>query len=69
MNAPMDEIALIANDYFDRYKDRAAILIDDEISRAVGQAQWGDVLKWHRVKHRLLRLQMTRQGAQPIQPR
>jgi hypothetical protein len=58
----MDEIAVIAADYFDRYKSHAPVMIDDQISLAVGSSRWSDVLKWHRVKHRLQRLQMTRQA-------
>ncbi len=54
----MDEIAVIAQDYLDRHEPRALLLIEDQISLAVGRNQWGEVLKWHRVRHRLQRLQM-----------
>ena len=64
MSWPMDEIALIAQDYYTRHKNHALVLIDDRINLAVGQNHWSDVLKWHRVKHRLRRLQLTQQPPQ-----
>jgi len=51
------DIAVLAKRYFDRYGDHALMLVDDDISRAIGAGGWDDVLKWQRVKERLRRLQ------------
>ena len=62
MLAPMNEIAVIAREYFDRHKAHAFMLVDDQISIALGQSQWDRALQWHRVRHRLRRLQMLHAG-------
>ena len=62
MLTQMDEIAIIAQDYFDRHKAHAFALIDNQISIALGQSQWDKALKWHRVRHRLRRIQMLYAG-------
>jgi hypothetical protein len=64
MALPMNEIFLIAQNYYMLHKSHALVLIDDRINLAVGQNRWSDVLKWHRVKNRLRRLQMTQQPPQ-----
>lgn len=59
MAGPMDEIATIAQDYYDRHQSHALVLIDDQVSLAVGQSRWPEVLKWFRVRNRLRRLQIV----------
>ena len=66
MGRPMDEIATLAQDYFDRHQSHAMMLIDDQVSLAIGQRQWADVLKWSRVKHRLRRLQIMHAAASTV---
>jgi hypothetical protein len=62
MTAHMDEIAIIARDYFDQHKAHAFMLVDDQISMALGKSEWEAALKWYRVRHRLRRLQMLYAG-------
>lgn len=62
MLAPMDEIAGIAQDYFEQHKAHAFMLVDDRISMAIGKSEWEEALKWYRVRHRLRRLQMLHAG-------
>ncbi len=68
MSAPMDHIALVAQDYFDRHGAHAFTLIDDQISRAIGQHEWDEALKWYRVRHRLRRLQVMYAGGKAMRP-
>jgi hypothetical protein len=58
----MDEIAIIAEDYFSRHKAHAFTLVDDRISMALGKCEWEEALKWYRVRHRIRRLQMLYAG-------
>jgi hypothetical protein len=62
MVAPMHEIAVIAQDYFDQHKAHAFMLVDDRISMAIGKSEWQEALKWYRVRHRLRRIQALYAG-------
>lgn len=62
MPAHMDEIATIAQDYFDQHEAQAVMLVDHQISMALGKSAWEEALKWYRVRHRLRRLQMLHAG-------
>ena len=66
MTRPMDEIAQIAQDYFDRHQSHAMRLADDQVSLAIGRRHWPEVLKWYRVKHRLRRLQSLHAAASTV---
>ena len=52
----MTEIGGIARFYLERHAHRAPILIEDQISRAIGARGWDEVAKWQRVKLRVERL-------------
>lgn len=62
MLAHMDKIAIIAQEYFDRHKAHAFMLVDDRISMALGKSEWDEALKWYRVRHRLRRIQAVYAG-------
>ena len=63
MGPPMTEIAAIAQDYFSQHAFHSMMLVDDQISVAIGQRQWGEVLKWQRVRCRIERLQAMHAGS------
>jgi hypothetical protein len=56
MSIRMDEIARLAKNYFRRHGTHALVLVEDNINRAIGNRRWDDVLKWSRVKRRIMRL-------------
>jgi hypothetical protein len=64
----MDEIGCLAKSYYHLHQNRALVLVEDNISRAIGGARWDDVVKWGRVKRRIIRLSVLQhRPSRPMQ--